>query len=66
MMTTRRRPNKRRPLTGFASRSPLHALIASLIRIALLVGISVLGYMVIVNVLAPGLVETLVRQAQTR
>ena len=64
-MTVRRR-SRRRPLSTFSSRSPLHALIAGLLRLVLLVGISVIGYIVIVNVLAPTLVDSVVHQAQSR
>jgi hypothetical protein len=64
-LTVRRRSRKR-PLTDFASRSPLHAVIAFGIRLGLLAAISIFGYVVIVNVLAPNLVDVLIRHAPSR
>ena len=59
-MTARRRYPRRRPLTEFARRSPLHALAAGLIRFALLAGLALVFYVVVMNVLAPDLVDDLV------
>lgn len=63
-MTVRRR-SRRRPLTEFAARSPLHALGVWLLRSAL-IGLMLLAlYLLIVNVLAPGLADSFVEQIQT-
>jgi hypothetical protein len=64
-MTARRRA-RRRPLAEFAARSPLHAIGVWLLRSAL-IGVMFLGlYLLIVNVLAPGLVEGMLEQMDTR
>jgi hypothetical protein len=56
-IAARRTSRKRRPLTELAQRSPLQALVAVLIRSALLGAIAVIGYVVIMNVLLPGTVD---------
>jgi hypothetical protein len=65
-MTARRRSRKRRPLTEFAERSPLHAVAAALIRFALLAGIALVMYLVIVNVLLPWAVANVTEVIQNR
>jgi hypothetical protein len=41
-------------------------MVAFITRLGLLVGISVLGFVIIVNVLVPSLVDALVHEAQAR
>jgi len=65
-MTARRRSRKRAPLRGFAQRSPLQAVAAALIRLALLAGLAVVLYLVIMNVLVPGMVENLIEEFRSR
>ena len=67
-MTARRRSRRRRPLNEFAQRSPLHAVVAALIRLTLLAGIAVIAYLLIMNVLVPIMIDGLVEEfrSQTR
>lgn len=60
-MTVRRRSRRHRPLTEFADRSPMHALLARLIRFALLAALALVGYLVIMNVLVPIMVDGLLK-----
>lgn len=60
-MTVRRRPGGR-PLTEFASRSPLHAFGVWLLRTALVGLIALAVYLLVVNVLVPGLADRMVEQ----
>lgn len=64
-MTVRRR-SRRRPLTEFAARSPLHAIGVWLLRSALIGLMFFAVYLLIVNILAPGLVDGLLEQIETR
>ena len=64
-----RRPTRRHhPLTEFAQRSPLHAVAAAFIRTALLAGLALVVYLVIMNVLVPMMIDglTQVLRNQTR
>lgn len=64
-MTVQRR-SRRRPLTDFAARSPLHAVGVWLLRSALIALLFLAAYLVIVNVLVPELGDRLVEQIRTR
>jgi hypothetical protein len=55
-MTARRR-SRRRPLTEFASRSPLHAFAVWLLRSALIIALALAVYLLITNALVPGMVD---------
>ena len=59
-MTARSR-SRRRPLREFAGRSPFHALIAWLIRAALLGLVVLTVYLVVMNIAVPAVVEGLTR-----
>jgi hypothetical protein len=65
-MTVRRRSRRRRPLTEFAQRSPLHAVLAALIRFALLALLAVVAFLVIMNVLVPNMIDGLVDELGNR
>jgi hypothetical protein len=65
-MGARRRPRRRRPLTDFAERSWLHAAAAGLIRFALLAAVALVAYLVIVNLLVPGMVDGLLEEFRSR
>ena len=55
-MTVRRR-SRRRPLTEFASRSPLHAFGVWLFRAAIYAGLVLAVYLLIANILVPTMLE---------
>jgi hypothetical protein len=61
-MSGRRRSLRRRPLNEFAQRSPLHALVAGLIRFALLAAVAVVAYFVIMDVLVPQMTDGLINE----
>ena len=60
-MTARRR-HRKRPLTDFANRSPLHALAVWLLRSALILLLGLAVYLLIANVIVPGFGESLVER----
>lgn len=64
-MTVRRRSRKR-PLTDFAARSPLHAIGVWLLRGALIALLFLAAYLMILNVLVPELGDRLVEQMRTQ
>ena len=64
-MTVRRRSRKR-PLTEFASRSPVHALMAWLLRAALTAVMFLALYWMIANVAVPALTNTFLEQMNSR
>ena len=64
--TARRRSRRRRPLAEFAERSWLHAAAVGMFRFAVLAGVALIAYVVIMNVLVPGMVDGLVDEFRTR
>ena len=65
-MAVRRRSRRRRPLTEFAERSWPHAVAVGLLRFALLAAVALVGFLVIMNVLVPGMVDGLVEEFRSR
>ena len=59
-----RRRSRRRPLTNFATRSPLHGLVVWLGRSALILLAGWIAYLLVVNVIVPGYVEQMVEQVR--
>jgi hypothetical protein len=62
-LTVRRR-SRRRPLTEYASRSPLHAFAVWLLKSAVIVGMALCVYLVVTQILIPGYVDQVVHQMQ--
>lgn len=61
---TARRRSRRRPLTDYASRSPLHAFAVWLLKTAIIVGAAIAVYVVVTQILIPGYANQLVHQVQ--
>ena len=66
MTARRRRSHRRRPLAEFAERSWLHAAAVGMLRFALLAAVAIVAYIVIMNVLVPGMIDGLVEQFRGR
>lgn len=64
-MTVRRR-SRRRPLTEFASRSPLHAFAVWMLRSALIALMFLAVYLLVVNVAVPALSAGMANQINSR
>jgi hypothetical protein len=62
-LTVRRR-SRRRPLTEYASRLPLHAFAVWLLKSAVIFGMALGVYLVVTQILIPGYVDQVVHQMQ--
>ena len=60
-MTARRRSRRRRPLTEFASRSPLHALGVWLLRAAMTLLLFLALWLLVINWAVPSLIDGFTR-----